>query len=94
MIEEVIPVQKIKASNKKVLQGLVVSNKMDKSILVRVSRHMIHSLYKKRITRSKKFMAHDNDNRAMQGDVVQIIESRPHSKHKTWELATILERQR
>ncbi len=92
MIEQIIPVEKIKDSRKKLLQGVVMSNKMDKSIVVRVSRMQIHPLYKKRITRSKQFMAHDEGNRAQEGDTVQIIEARPKSKHKTWELAVILER--
>lgn len=70
--------------------GRVVSDRMDKTIVVRVETLAEHRLYHKRIRRSKKFMAHDADNRARIGDVVRIVESRPYSKEKTWRLEEIM----
>ena len=64
--------------------GVVVSDKMDKSVVVRVERRVMHPVYKKYIKRSKKYTAHDENNLCKVGDVVQIIESRPLSKTKTW----------
>ena len=69
---------------KRILQGVVVSDKMDKSVVVRVERRVMHPVYKKYIKRSKKYTAHDENNLCKVGDVVQIIESRPISKTKTW----------
>ena len=69
---------------KRILQGVVVSDKMDKSVVVRVERRVMHPVYKKYIKRSKKYPAHDENNLCKVGDVVQIIESRPLSKTKTW----------
>lgn len=69
---------------KRVLQGVVVSDKMDKSVVVRVERRVMHPVYKKYIKRSAKYTAHDENNLCKVGDVVQIMESRPLSKTKTW----------
>ena len=69
---------------KRILQGVVVSDKMDKTIIVRVDRRVRHPLYKKFITRSKKFAAHDEENRYREGDVVRIEEHRPISRRKRW----------
>lgn len=69
---------------KRVLRGVVVSDKMDKSITVRVERRVRHKAYGKFITRSKKFMAHDEANEFKIGDQVEIIESRPLSARKRW----------
>lgn len=69
---------------KRILQGLVVSDKGDKTIVVRVDRRVMHPIYKKFITRSKKFMAHDEANTYREGDTVRIEESRPLSKQKRW----------
>jgi len=69
---------------KRTLQGMVVSDKGDKTIVVRVDRRVTHPIYKKIITRSKKFMAHDKANEYRLGDTVQIEESRPLSKRKRW----------
>ncbi|MBQ8250565.1 MAG: 30S ribosomal protein S17 [Alphaproteobacteria bacterium] len=69
---------------KRILQGVVVSDKMDKSVVVRVERRVMHPVYKKYIKRSKKYTAHDENNLCKVGDIVQIIESRPISKTKTW----------
>lgn len=77
---------------KMIKQGVVVSDKNDKSIVVRVQRQYIHPLYKKTVRRHKKFMAHDENNEAREGDIVQIRESRPLSASKRWTLHKIVER--
>jgi small subunit ribosomal protein S17 len=69
---------------KRVLQGVVVSDACDKTIIVRVERRVMHPVYKKFITRSKKYAAHDEQNSHKTGDVVRIEESRPISKRKRW----------
>jgi small subunit ribosomal protein S17 len=71
---------------KRILQGVVVSDKQDKTIVVRVERRLMHPIYKKFIRRSKKYAAHDETNKSKIGDVVRIRECRPISKKKTWEL--------
>jgi small subunit ribosomal protein S17 len=73
------------------MQGVVVSDKMDKSIVVNVERRTKHPLYKKYIRRSKKYVAHDENNVCKEGDVVQIQECRPISKRKNWEVITSAE---
>jgi small subunit ribosomal protein S17 len=72
--------------------GRVVSNKMDKSVVVSVDSVRRHPLYHKRITRTSKFMAHDERNECKQGDLVRIEETRPLSKHKRWIVREIVER--
>jgi len=72
--------------------GLVVSNKMDKTIVVRVERKMKHPLYGKFVKHSKKFSAHDEKNDCNIGDTVRIMETRPLSKNKCWRLVEIIER--
>ncbi len=79
-------------SQRKVRQGVVVSNGMDQSILVRVERTVKHPLYKKVIRRAKKFMAHDAENACNVGDVVRIMECRPLSRRKRWRLVEIVTR--
>jgi small subunit ribosomal protein S17 len=71
---------------KRILQGVVVSDKGNKTIIVKVERRMMHPIYKKFIRRSKKFAAHDENNVGKIGDVVRIRECAPISKTKTWEL--------
>jgi small subunit ribosomal protein S17 len=71
---------------RRVLQGVVVSDKNDKTITVRVDRRVRHPIYKKTIERSKKYAAHDEKNQFKIGDVVQIIESAPISKSKRWQV--------
>ena len=73
---------------KRVLQGVVISDKMDKTITVKVERKVMHPLYKKFIRRSKKYAAHDEANQFKIGDVVRIRECRPLSKRKSWEVIT------
>ena len=76
----------------KVMSGVVVSDKMDKTVVVLVSRVIEHTVYKKYIRRRAKFMAHDEQNSARMGDTVEIIESRPLSRLKRWRLTRIIER--
>jgi len=83
---------KEKQRNRKTLVGTVVSNKMEKTIVVRIERRKLHPLYKKYITRSKKIKAHDKGNLCRIGDLVKVIESRPLSKEKRWRLLEILEK--
>jgi len=77
---------------KRIFTGVVVSEKMDKTVTVSVSTRQLHPLYKKYITRSKKYKAHDEENDAHEGDTVRIIESRPISKKKRWRLVEVVER--
>ena len=72
--------------------GLVVSNKMDKSISVVIERKVKHPKYGKFIKKSSKFMAHDEKNECNEGDTVKIMETRPMSKSKCWRLVEIIER--
>ncbi len=69
---------------RRVLEGVVVSDKMDKSVVVKVENYVRHPLYKKFIKRSKKYVAHDEKNASNIGDVVKIIEIKPMSKRKKW----------
>ncbi len=71
---------------KRILQGVVVSDKTDKTIVVKVERRFTHPVLKKTVRRSKNYHAHDEANVAKVGQVVQIEESRPYSKTKTWKL--------
>ncbi|HEY0523821.1 MAG TPA: 30S ribosomal protein S17 [Stellaceae bacterium] len=73
---------------KRVLQGVVVSDACDKTVIVRVERRVMHPVYKKFITRSKKYAAHDEENRFKAGETVRIEESRPISKRKRWIVLT------
>ena len=79
-------------NNRKVREGVVVSDKMDKSIVIKVERKMKHPIYGKFLKRSTKFMAHDEKNDCHIGDRVRIMETRPLSKNKCWRLIEILER--
>ena len=72
--------------------GLVVSNKMDKSVVVEVLRRVRHPKYKKFVKRTSRFMAHDEKNECNIGDTVRIMETRKLSKNKNWRLVEILER--
>lgn len=74
---------------KKTLEGIVVSSKNDKTIVVNVERRFKDSVYSKFVSKSKKYHAHDESNTAKEGDLVTIIESRPHSKLKKWELLKV-----
>lgn len=69
---------------KRILQGVVVSDKQDKTVVVSVERQIMHPVYKKFVKKSKKYAAHDENNQYKVGDQVSIQESRPYSKTKTW----------
>ncbi len=71
---------------KRIMEGVVVSTKQNKTTIVRVDRTFLHPLYKKIVRRSKKYHAHDEDNVAQEGQTVSIIECAPRSKLKRWEL--------
>jgi len=78
--------------NKKIRLGEVVSNKMDKTIVVKVERKFNHPFFKRIVKRSKKYKAHDQENQCEIGDTVRIVETRPLSKHKRWRLLEITEK--
>lgn len=86
--------EEVKKTNKKIFQGKVVSDKMDKTITVLITRRTLHPIYLKYVTTSKKVKAHDELNDAKEGDTVRIIEARPISKDKHWNLLEIVERAR
>lgn len=79
--------------NRKRMVGVVVSDKMDKTVVVVVNRLVQHPSYKKYIRRRAKFRAHDESNTARMGDKVEIIQSRPLSRTKRWRLSRVIERQ-
>ena len=81
-----------RSSRRKVREGKVVSAKMDKTIVVQISRRISHPLYKKIITQYNKFIAHDEGNEAHEGDIVRIMETRPLSKTKRWRLAELVKK--
>ncbi len=78
---------------RKILLGEVVSNRMHKTITVKVERRVRHPMYERVVKRSKKFHAHDEHNQCQIGDVVRIIETRPLSKTKCWRLLEVVRRQ-
>lgn len=80
------------ASRKNAKVGQVVSAKMQKTIVVEVTRRVQHPVYKRIVTRRKKFYAHDEENSAKLGDVVRIIECRPMSRLKRWRLGEVVRR--
>ena len=71
---------------KRVLQGVVVSDKQDKTVTVLVERRVMHPIYKKYVRKSKKYAAHDETNSVKEGEIIRIRECRPLSKRKTWEV--------
>jgi small subunit ribosomal protein S17 len=75
---------------RKIRTGMVISNKMDKTVVVEVSRTVIHPVYKKFVRRRKRFMAHDEENRCRIGDEVMIVETKPLSRHKNWRVRKII----
>jgi small subunit ribosomal protein S17 len=79
-------------NNRKTRVGIVVSDKMDKTITVAVEDFVRHSLYGKAVKRTKKFKAHDEENQCGIGDKVRIMETRPLSKDKRWRLVNIIEK--
>lgn len=79
-------------NRRKTKVGLVVSNKMDKTVVVAVEDFVRHSLYGKSVKRTKKFKAHDENNECNIGDKVRIMETRPLSKDKRWRLVNVIEK--
>jgi len=78
---------------RKVYTGMVISDKMDKTVVVAVTRLTQHPVYKKTIKRTTKFKAHDEENKCRIGDIVSIIESRPLSKSKRWKVLDVVRRE-
>jgi small subunit ribosomal protein S17 len=79
-----------KRGQRKRRTGVVVSDKMDKTVVVEVARTVMHPVYKKYVRRRKRFMAHDEGNRCKIGDTVMIVETRPLSRHKNWRVRKVL----
>ncbi len=75
---------------RKTLEGVVVSDKMDKTRVVKITRSVLHPFYKKVMTKSKKFHAHDEGNEAREGDLVEIASTRPLSKLKRWRIVRVV----
>ena len=78
--------------NRKTQIGIVVSDKMDKTVVVKIDRLVKHDVYNKYIKRSAKYKAHDDDNNCKIGDRVLIVETRPYSKDKRWNVREIIEK--
>lgn len=78
--------------NRRTFEGIVISDRMDKTITVELKRLIPHPLYKKVVKRRSRVKAHDSENKAKVGDIVRVIESRLFSKTKSWELVEILKR--
>jgi small subunit ribosomal protein S17 len=78
--------------SRKVRVGTVLSDKMEKTVVVGVGRKVAHRLYGKQVVRTKKYYAHDEDGQARPGDTVRIMETRPLSKQKRWRLVEIVEK--
>ena len=77
---------------RKVLMGKVVSDKMDKTVVVEITHRGLHPTYRKFVTRRKRYKAHDETNRCSLGDLVRIVETRPLSKEKRWRVQDILDK--
>ena len=84
--------EQVKRNERKTRVGKVVSNKMEKTIVVAIEELVQHKLYKKSVKRTVKFKAHDENNEAKVGDKVSIMETRPLSKEKRWRLVSIVEK--
>lgn len=82
----------IERNDRKQRIGRVVSDRMNKSITVAVDRQIKHPIYGKFITKTKKYMTHDEENQARPGDLVRIMETRPYSKTKRWRLLEVIEK--
>ena len=79
-------------ANKKTMTGVVVSNKMDKTVVVKVERRFSHPVFKKVVKTTKKYKVHDEKNECLEGDFIRIQETRPLSKEKRWRLLGIISR--
>ena len=80
--------------SKKTMTGVVVSNKMDKTIVVKVERRFAHPVFKKVVKTTKKYKVHDENNECVEGDFIRIQETRPLSKEKRWRLIGIISREK
>ena len=79
-------------ANKKTMTGVVVSNKMDKTVVVKIERRFSHPVFKKVVKTTKKYKVHDEKNECLEGDFIRIQETRPLSKEKRWRLLGIISR--
>ena len=86
--------QEARKNARKVRDGIAVSTKMDKTVVVAVTARVRHPRYRKTVQRTKRFYAHDEANEVNEGDRVRIAETRPHSKQKRWRIVEVLERAR
>ncbi|MBL8026304.1 MAG: 30S ribosomal protein S17 [Fibrobacteres bacterium] len=82
----------IERKNRKVRQGLVMKNAMQKTVVVKMEKHEKHTLYHRIVARSTKVMAHDENNECKIGDLVEIMETRPISKNKCWRVVKVLKK--
>ena len=80
--------------NKKTMMGVVVSTKMDKTVVVRVERRFAHPVFKKVVKTTKKFKVHDEKNECVKGDFIRVQETRPLSKEKRWRLLGVVAREK
>ena len=94
MAEMTNPQQTEARNARKSRTGLVVSDKMEKTVVVAIERRVPHPVYGKMVTRTKRLKAHDEENSAKVGDTVRIVETRPLSKDKRWRLVEIIDRAR
>jgi small subunit ribosomal protein S17 len=94
MAETLQNAQTVTRSSRKTRVGVVVSDKMDKTVVVSIERRVQHPVYGKMVRRTKRLKAHDEKNDAKTGDTVRIMETRPLSKDKRWRLVEIVERAR
>ena len=78
---------------RKTMTGVVVSNKMDKTVVVRVERKFSHPVFKKIVKTTKKYKVHDEKNQCLEGDFIRMQETRPLSKHKRWRLLNVITRE-
>ena len=81
-------------ANKKTMTGVVVSSKMDKTVVVKVERKFAHPVFKKVVKTTKKYKVHDEKNECAEGDFIRIQESRPLSKEKRWRLLGVVDKQK
>jgi len=81
-------------ANKKTMTGIVVSSKMDKTVVVKVERRFAHPVFKKVVKTTKKYKVHDERNECVEGDFIHIQESRPLSKEKRWRLLGVVAREK
>ena len=81
-------------NERKTKEGIVVSNKMEKTIVVAIETMALHPIYKKRVKKTTKFKVHDEENVAQVGDKIRIMETRPLSKDKNWRLVEVIEKAR